>query len=279
MRLSSLWRSLSPRNPQHLAMALTASAAAGVRLAVDLSAGDAPAAAVAAAINAAVTVFLGWAVARELDPDRPASALWAAAVTAGLLLVVGSAPAGAMVALLFALRVASRSTGAAPTVLDLLFLLLLAGAVAATPRGWIGGLAVAVALAWDSALPQPAPARNRVAALAAAAATVAVAVAAGTLEVGPVRPEAASWAAFALGLAGFLLARSYEPAARQDRGGSAVSGPRMKAARRLGMATGLAAALMFGGAAVPLLAGLWAALAAIGIDDRLGRHPEDRFAG
>lgn len=279
MGLSSLWRSLSPRNPQHLAMAAISSAAAAFRLALDLSAGEAPAAAAPAAINAGVTVFLGWAVARELDPDRPPSALWAAAATAGLLLAAGSAPAGAMVALLFALRLASRSTGAAPTALDLGFLALLSGAVAAVPRGWIGGLAVAAALIWDSALPQPAPARNRLAALAAVAAALAVAVAAGTLEAGPVRPDAASWTAFALGLAGALLARSYEPGARQDRGDAAVPGPRLAAARAVAMATGLAAALSFGGAAVPLLPGLWAGLAAIGLYDRLKPPAEDRPAG
>lgn len=268
MRLSGLWRSLSPRNPHHLAMAGVSVAAAGVRFAVDLRAGDPLGAAVPGAVNAGATVFLGWAAARELDPDHQAPALWAAAAAAALL-ASGPAPAGAMVAILFALRVASRSTGVAPTGPDLVFLPLLAGAVAATPRGWIGGLAVAAAIAWDTALPQPAPARHRLAALAAATASVAVAAVAGTLGVRFVRPHAAQWAVLAAALAGLLLARSYEPAARQDRGDSTVPAPRLAATRRLAGAAGLGAVLLFGGAAVPLLAGLWASLGAIGLYDRL----------
>jgi hypothetical protein len=265
---STLWRGLSPRNSSHLAIfGCCAAAFAGV-LAVQLMDGREPAAAVAVAVNAAVMLFLSWAIARELDPDFPRSA-FAAVFVAALIMAGGSEAAGASVGVLLALRIAGRSTGRKPSLLDLVAAPVLAAAFAWLPRGWIGGVAVAVALVWDTLLPQPGPRRNYLGAALTLAATVAVTLLRDTLGAGFVTGGWVGWVAVAAALAAFPAIRQYVPRSRCDRTRQTIEPKRLKAARRLALGTGLAAFVVFGTEAAPLLAGLWAALTGIAIYGRL----------
>ncbi len=266
--LSGLWRALSHRNRFHLLVLGSSALAFAAVLLLQLRAGRSTSHATGVAVNAAAMLFLAWAVAREIDPDHSQSALLAAAL-GGFILLGGSAPAGASVALLAALRIVTRSTGKAPTGLDLVALTLLAGAIALTPRGWIGGVAVAAALAWDTGLPEGSPRRNYVGSLAALAATSAVTLLGDTLEVGFVMPDPLDWAAVAGGMLGFAFMRRYAPRSVQDRGKAKIRPERLRAGQRLAAGCGLGAFAVFGGAAVPLLAGLWGTLIGVALYDRL----------
>lgn len=265
---STLWRGLSPRNKSHLAIfGCCAVAFAGV-LAVQVIDGREPAAAVAIAVNAGVMLFLSWAIARELDPDFPRSAFAAVAIAA-LILAGGSEAAGASVGVLMALRIAGRSTGNQPSLLDLVVAPVLAAAFAWLDRGWIGGVAVAVALVWDTLLPQPGPRRNYLGAAVTLAATVAVTLFRDTLGAGFVTGGWLGWVVVAAALAAFPAIRHYVPRSRCDRTRQTIEPERLKAARLLALGTGLTGFAVFGTEAAPLLAGLWGALIGIAIYDRL----------
>ncbi|HEU4867941.1 MAG TPA: hypothetical protein VFV09_09450 [Actinomycetota bacterium] len=265
---STLWRGLSPRNSSHLTIFGCCAVTFAAVLAIQVIDGREPAAAVAVAANAAVMLFLSWAIARELDPDFPRSAFVAAAVAA-LILAGGSEAAGASVGVLMALRIAGRSTGKQPSLLDLVAAPVLAAAFAWLPRGWIGGVAVAVALVWDTLLPEPGPRRNHVGAALTLAATVAVTLFRDTLGTGFVTGGWLGWAVVAAALAAFPAIGHYVPRSRCDRTRQTIEPERLKAARLLALGTGLAAFVVFGTEAAPLLAGLWAAVIGIAIYGRL----------
>lgn len=265
---STLWRGLSPKNKTHLAMfGCCAAAFAGV-FAVQIAIGREPAAAAPVAVNAAVMLFLAWAIARELDPDSPRSAF--VAIAAGsLILLGGSEAAGASVGVLMALRIAGRSTGKQPSLLDLLAVPLLAAAFAWLPRGWVGGVAMAAALVWDTMLPQPGPRRSYIAAVLTLAATIAVTVFRDTLDAGFVTGGWVGWTVLVAGFIAFPAIKHYVPRSGCDRSRQTIDADRMRAARFLTLGIGVAAFAVFGTEAIPLLAGLWAALIGIAVCDRL----------
>lgn len=265
---STLWRGLSPKNKSHLAIFGCCAVAFTAVLAIQVIDGREPAAAVAVAVNAAVMIFLSWAIARELDPDFPRSAFVAVAVAA-LILAGGSEAAGASVGVLMALRIAGRSTGKQPSLLDLVAAPVLAAAFAWLPRGWIGGVAVAVALVWDTLLPQPGPRRNYLGAALTLAATVAVTLFQDTVGAGFVTGGWLGWVVVAAALAAFPAIRHYVPRSRCDRTRQTIEPERLRAARLLALGAGLAGFAVFGTEAAPLLAGLWAALIGIAIYGRL----------
>lgn len=264
---SSLWRGLSPKNPLHLAILGCCGLAFAAVLTVQVVDGKEPAAAVAVAVNAGVMLFLSWAIARELDPDFPRSA-FVSVVVAALVLSGGSEAAGASVGVLMALRIAGRSTGKQPSLLDLAAAPVLAAAFAWLPRGWIGGVAVAAALVWDASLPEPGRRRNYLGAALTLAATVAVTLFRGTLGAGFETGGWLGWVVVAAALVAFPAIRNYVPRSRCDRSRRTIEPARLKAARLLALGTGLAAFAVFGTEAAPLLAGLWAALIGIAIYGR-----------
>lgn len=265
---SALWRGLSPRNRNHLVIVAASALAFAVAAGIRLTDGGETVQAAAAGINAGVMVFLGWAVARELDPDRPRSAFVAALLTA-LLLFGGSGPAGAMIGVLLALRIVTRSTGKAPSGLDLFVIALLAATFAWLPRGWIGGAAMAAALVWDRRLPRPGAGRNLPAAAITLATAVAVAVARGTFGAGFVPPGPLEWAAVAGAAVAFPAMKQYAPRSVGDRSGRRIDPERLRAGRLLGLGAGLGAFIWFGAGAVGLLAGLWGSLIGVAVHDRL----------
>lgn len=222
----------------------------------------------AVALNAAVMLFLGWAIARELDPDHPRSAFVVTAIGA-LILLAGSAPAGASVGLLVAMRVVIRSTGKRPSVLDLIAIPMLAGAFAWLPRGWIGGLAMATALVWDTLLPDPGPRRGDAAAAATLAVTAAVTLYRDTLDAGFDGAGVVGWIVVGAALLAFVALKHYVPRSQCDRSSKTIIASRLRVGRMLALGTGLAAFAAFGTGAVPLLAGAWASLIGVAVHDRL----------
>jgi hypothetical protein len=265
---SSLWRELSVRNPNHLLIVAGSGLAFVVAAASALGDGAERMEAIAVGVNVAVMVFLAWAAGRELDPDDSRSA-FVAAVLASLVLIGGSGPAGAMVGILLALRIVTRSTGKAPSRLDLVLILPLAAAFAWLPRGWVGGAAMAAALVWDTRLPRPGGRRNLFGAAGALGVALAVAFLRDTFGAGFRTPSALDWAAVAGAAVALPAMRQYAPRATGDRSRARLAPDRLRAGRLLGLGSGLAAFVWFGGAAVGLLPGLWASLIGVAVYDRL----------
>ncbi|HEX2150312.1 MAG TPA: hypothetical protein VHI31_09100 [Actinomycetota bacterium] len=272
---SCLWRELNPRNKSHLLIFGFCAAAFAAVLALNLSGGSTPAEALGPALNVAIMIFLAWAIARELDPDAPRSAFVAAALGA-LILLAGSAPAGVSLGMLVALRVVDRSTGKRPSIVDLVAVPVLAAAFSFAPRGWIGGVVMAAALVWDTVLPQAGPKRGYLSAVAALAAAFVVTVLRDTLNVGFDRPGILHWAVLTLAVVSPAAMRHDEPRSRADRSREPLSGERLRVARFLALGAGLVAFVSFGAAAIPLLAGTWAALIGIALHDRLVPSPAPR---
>lgn len=222
------------------------------------------AAAAGRGVRFGVGTFLAWAIARELDPDRPLSAR--NAVLAYLpALVLGVPALAAAAALLFAARVTLRSSGAAPTVVDLVVLVVLAGVAATSGSGFVAGLALAWAVFEDGRLPTPAPQpRTQLAAAAVAAAALTVSVVTGSFVTpwrAPGLPEVV-WIALVV-LAVVVRPRPLDVSSPDDRRGP-MSATRLVRARRIVLAA-LALALLWAGAdAVPALAPAAAAFLGIG---------------
>jgi hypothetical protein len=168
VRISSIYRSVLPWHPA-TAWALTASTivlvGAGVSHGID------------AGTRGALTVFLAWAIVRELAPRR-----FLASALAPFAAVAFAIPANtdvlSCVGVLLAARIAARSTGAAPTLLDCLLLVPLAAWLATRPEG----LPVALVLAAVTFIDEPV-ARVRGAGVAMLVAALLVGSTEGTLTV------------------------------------------------------------------------------------------------
>jgi hypothetical protein len=125
-------------------------------------------------IQAVGVTFALWALARELDPDRDASALIAAAL-AGLWALAGFAvDLWPMVGLILSARLIVESTGRRPLRTDLLAMTILATVISFTALGWVGGFGLAVALYVDNRMAEEPNMEAVVAALAALASLLGV---------------------------------------------------------------------------------------------------------
>lgn len=152
-------------------------AAAGVA-AVFVPAGRTP---TAAFTETALTVFLSWALIRELDPARPTVALVGAFVSGAVALAGGRTDLTAMAALMVGARILTRSTGRQALPTDILIVGVFVGIFARTPLAWAAGLGLATAIALDTRLSHPAPRRRLWLAGAIAAAVTIAVVASGAL--------------------------------------------------------------------------------------------------
>ena len=99
----------------------------------------------------ALSVFLAWAISRELDPDNPISALIAAAQAVIMFLAWGPAGVLMMVWLLVTMRMVNRTSGRPPTRLDLLVVILL-GCWLSYLGYWGMGVVTGLALIWENRL-------------------------------------------------------------------------------------------------------------------------------
>lgn len=193
------------------------------------------------AVSTALATFAAWAIARELDPDRPRSAATASVLTPVIALAIGSpAPAPLFVAML-ALRVVTRSTGLAPKATDLALLTLGAVLVADTAWGWAAGIVFAFAIVRDAALPGDPPANAGMWGLfLAVGATVRVSVAdvLGTWT----SPGPTTTAVLVLGLAGAIVLLEPRPVlSLTDRTRQALDPQRLREATIFGLSIGVVA--------------------------------------
>lgn len=265
--ITALGRRLDPSAPSNR-FALFAPAVVFVVATLVLALTDPALGFVAAAgqgVRFAVGTFLAWAVARELHPDEPLAAR--NAVLAYLpAMLLGPPALAAVAAVLLAARVTLRSTGATPTVVDLVVLAVLAGVAATSAPGFVTGLALAWAVLEDARLPEPAPQlRAQLVGVGIAAVALTVSVLAGSFLTDwrtPRLPELV-WVAVVV-LAVVVRPQPTEVASPTDRRGPMSL--RRLVRGRLVVAVTLAVALLWAGAdAIPALAPAAAAIIGVGL--------------
>lgn len=257
---SHLARSISPRYPavrRAIAWALVGGLAA---IGLGLRSGAGLSDATGRAVNLTVATFLGWAIARELDPDDPAGATIAAGLTVPLIWWLGPAALAPLAALLIATRLLARTTGAAPTAIDQVGLIALAAWSARSTVGWVVALGLAFATARDVRLPGPTSRLQLITALAIAIAATMRRLLAGGESAEPWTVPLLVVAAIGL-LAGAGLRLRMPLTSVGDRTGDPLDERRIRSARRHAVSIAALAALA-GGA--PAMIGLAPALAAFG---------------
>ncbi len=104
------------------------------------------------AIEAGGYAFLGWALARELDPDRQVPALVLAVLSAAWALLGYGTVMLPFAGVLVAARLVVETTGRRPLPTDLAVLALFATVISFTPLGWVAGFGLAVAIYVDDRL-------------------------------------------------------------------------------------------------------------------------------
>lgn len=278
-RLTRLARGIDlgvPSNRVVVAGSLAAgAAAAGLALVRGTGAGSAP----AAAIQAGLSIFLAWAIARELDPDSPRSALLAMPA-AGAILFTGRPYLAGVLGVLLIARIALRSTGGFPTLLDLIFLAALAASLARTVPGVPVALVLALALAVNASggpiagpVPQPTthepgPGRSRAGAIVVIVFAAVSAWYFGSLKLSWRVPDAAQWAVLVLAAGACLMLRIGHPVSRDDRNRATLLRTKLVYGTWMSVLAGVLTVAWIGGPAVPALSGLWAALLGVALTQR-----------
>jgi len=224
---------------------LTACAAAAVA-ALAYPGGRSPAAAMA---DAALTVFLTWALVSELDPDHPLSALLGGVVAGAVAITTGTVSAIALAVLMLSARLVTRSTGLRPLITDIAVVGAVVGALSRTPLVWAAGLAFAFAVALDTGLPEPAPQRNLWLAGAIGLAVTLTAVLSDALQVSWRMPGATTAALVAVALALVVTAPNDDLRSVTDFRPVPLHPERLRAARLL-TAGALVLGTLVGGAAL-----------------------------
>lgn len=153
-QISAIGRPVDMQYPTNRAIAIVTLLVMGAGGVYRFIVGDGVLPAAGWGLTAGLTVFLTWALARELDPDYDYSAFVAAGLALVGALIYG--PPGLLVLfwLLITLRIVNRSTGLPATLLDMAASLGLAAWLAY--RGaWLFGLLTALAFALDGRLQAP----------------------------------------------------------------------------------------------------------------------------
>ena len=216
------------------------------------------------ALRVAGTVFFAWAIGRELDPDRNASAFVAVPAAVGGFLLLGSPDLILLLWVVLVVRLINRTVGEATSWGDDVVLVLLAAVLVWRGYGSVGWV-TAVALAADGALPQP-----RKAHLVGAGIVVAAMVPLWILH-RPVLPPPDSvavvgaawgWGVVAVAMASLPgIVASRRTISVGDADEKTLFGHRVVAAQLLAVAAALVAVVVDGVETIALLGPLWAAIA------------------
>ena len=217
---------------------------------------------------AAIAVFLAWALARELDPDRELAAFVAPGfMLPGLLLGgagwIGLPDLAASFLLLLAVRVLNRTTGMAATLPDGLGVLGLGLWLAfeGNPVYLTAGVATLVI---DGLLPPRDLRRSLQATAAGGAALLLFAATAGALPAAAPELPALAGALVIGGLFGVAIRAAGRVNSVGDENGQPLSPTRVRAGQLLALVAALGAVLWDGHAGLVALLPLWAAITAVG---------------
>lgn len=186
-----------------------------------------------ALVEGSLTVFLCWAIVRELDPDHPVAAVLAGAAAGMATVATSASPIAALAGLMVASRVLTRSTGLRPLLTDIVAVGAFAGIFARTPAAWAVGLGVAAAVALDSNLPEPAPDRRIWLAGAVGVAVTLTAVMSGALAAAWQLPDLTTLVLMAAGTGLIMTAPAQTLQSKTDFRAIPVDPTRLLTARRL----------------------------------------------
>jgi len=265
-RWTSIGRPIDPAWPTNRAIVILSALVVFGTAVIELLAGRSQTDLARALIDGALAglaVFLAWALARELDPDRDFAAFAAAVVALVAVLWLGPPRFGALFLVLLALRIVNRTVGPAARPLDTVAILGLTAWVAWT-GGWIASFAVTLAFLLDATL---VPA-HRLHLAATGAALALTGVAASRAGFPPSRSPATATTVIALLLLlPYLrvIRASSGPGARTDVGGLPLDPRRVRAGQALGLLVAVLAVAVEGEPGLVGFSPLWSALVGCGL--------------
>lgn len=152
-RLSGIGRPVDPSYPTNRAIVLLAMVGFAGGMARGFLDGAAWSGSGLLGVNAAVSLFLAWALTRDLAPDDNPAAFLSVGLVAAAWWMLGTQSLLIPVAFLLALRVVNRSTGKATEVVDTVAVLLILG-WATWYVSWALGILGGMALWLDGILPR-----------------------------------------------------------------------------------------------------------------------------
>ena len=260
-RWSSLLRTYDLRRGYNRVIVLLSALGAAVALGAGIVAGLPLPDLLLRAFAGGVTAFAAAALAKELDPDHPGSAVVGAALAAPLTWWVARVDSVLpLLWLILVLRFVNRSTGLPPKLTDALGLILLAGWLS-WARMPLFGILTGVVLVLDVLL----PGGRRVHAWLGAPAALAAGVywALNSARYPSAAPE--TWLVVALlaltiAVIGVILT-CYVILTPGDATGRPLDGSRVQAGQIVALTVGLSFASWYGGDGATLFAALWTALA------------------
>lgn len=256
--LTSLGRSIDPAYPSNRAAIVGSVFAALIVAAAGLTAEGTLA---VGPISAGGSVFLSWAIARELDPDHPISAMMAMPIAFGLLIVLGEPSLLLGAAVLLGARMISGTVGEPLRAIDIAGLVLLA-----TLLGLQGTTLVGVPLLITGVVVGERSTWRGFAIGAAVALAAGSAFVVSGAEVVGAAPGPASWVGIALTvLTTFAAVPAARPRATTDLGGQDLSSTRLNAARIAVALTILSTFAIAGDPTVAAMAPAGAAMVAVAI--------------
>ncbi|MDX1690344.1 MAG: hypothetical protein R3290_04905 [Acidimicrobiia bacterium] len=258
--VTGIGRPIDPRVPSNLFViaATLAGGAAGFFPALGDGFGDA----VWAGVLTGGAGFVAWAVGRELDPDRPATA-GVAAVVAIALAFVGDPGLALSGAAILATRILVRTTGVFPTVVDLVVVAGFAAYVATRSAGLPVAVVTGLALLADGRLPGPSTNRVTVAGDLIVVAAIVAALIAGTAVPDPAGVAGWEWLLVGVAVVGaVVVVRPPLVSATADWSDERLDGHRLRAGRVAALAMVAGAAVWGGAVGLAAVAPVSAAMAA-----------------
>ena len=258
-RLSSLFRAYDLSLGYNRGILLLSAAGAVAGAALGLAAGQPAAGWLLRALVGSATPFAAAALAKEIDPDHPGSAVLAAALALPALWFATIDSLLPLLWLLMILRFVNRSTGLAPKVTDTLALLLLAGGLV-----WLGsplfGVLTGAVLLLDALLPGGRRAPGVLGALVILGAVAYWIANAQRFGPAPHEPwQAVVLLAITVATIGVILS-CYVVLMPGDATGRPLDSSRFQAAQIVALAVGLSFASWHGEAGATLFVALWVAL-------------------
>jgi hypothetical protein len=256
---TGIGRPIDPRYPSNVFVVVAT--VVGGAIAFFPALGDGFGEAFVAGARAGGGTFLGWAIARELDPDRP----WSAGVAAVLGFVasfIGDPMLAVAGVALLGSRIAVRSTGLHPLPVDLLVVLGAAAYAATRTGGLPAAVILGLFLVGDHRLPGGSRRRVAIAGFGVLGASVVTAAVAGTLVPDPTTVAGWEWLLLGVAVLGSaLVLRPPIVTSGCDRAGRPLHARRLRAARIVALGVVAGSAIWAGGAGLAAAAPVAAAMA------------------
>jgi hypothetical protein len=153
-KISSLPRSLDMDRPDNRVIIFLCAVVFIVSIFSRIMSGDHPVQGVIWGGKAALSIFFAWALAKEIDPDNPGSALIASVLGLSALFLFNNLSLLAALLLLFLFRMTSRTVGVPLALYDSILILLM-GIYLVYTGEWMYGIIMSIAFIMDATLKKP----------------------------------------------------------------------------------------------------------------------------